>query len=179
VRAARDPIASAQVVVAQMETPVEATREAFALARASGVRTILNPAPAVPGVAELLPLCDLCVPNESELEALTCVSSIDQALDDLLKHGPAGVLVTLGAAGSRYKDGDGDIRQEAFPVEAVDPTAAGDAYIGSLAVSLAEGVPLPEAMRRASAAAALTVTKPGAQRAFPSRQEVEAFLARR
>lgn len=178
-RAARPHIEAADVVVAQLETPADATREAFAIARAAGVTTLLNPAPVVPGVAELLPLADLCVPNETELEALTGVADLDRALDALLALGPTGVLVTLGRAGSRFRDGTRDLTQEPFAVTAVDPTAAGDAYIGSLAVSLASRESLTDAMRRASAVAALTVTKPGAQRAFPSPAEVAEVLARR
>lgn len=179
VEAARDVIASAAVVVAQLETPIVATRAAFTLARQHGVKTILNPAPFVSGVAELLPLTDLCVPNETELEALTGVSQTTDALDALLSRGLGGVLVTLGDAGSVYKDRLVNVRLPAFAVHAVDPTAAGDAYVGTLAVALARGDVLPQAMRYASAVAALTVTRPGAQGAFPSRQEVEAFLAAR
>ncbi|MFO0844060.1 MAG: ribokinase [Gemmataceae bacterium] len=184
VRAARDVIAKADVVVAQLETPVGATREAFTLARAAGVKTALNPAPVVPGVADLLPLCDLCVPNETELAALTALpvypsGNIGPVLDALLALGPAAVLVTLGSRGSQYQDRNGSRRVEALTVTAVDPTAAGDAYIGSLAVDLAGGLPIAEAMRRAGAAAALTVTRPGAQRSFPSKEELEAFLAPR
>lgn len=181
VRAAADLIRSAGVVVAQLETPAEAARETFALARAAGIRTILNPAPVVTGIGDLLPLCDLCVPNESELAALTSLpvypsGNIGPVLDALLALGPAAVLVTLGARGSAYQDRNESRRVEAFAVKAADPTAAGDAYIGCLAVDLASGAPTAEAMRRASAAAALTVTRPGAQRAFPSRAELEAFL---
>lgn len=177
---ARDVIASAAVVVAQLETPIASTLAAFTLAREYGVPTILNPAPFVPGVADLLPLTDYCIPNETELEALTGQAQpTDDALDALLARGPRGVLVTLGAAGSVYKDRLVQMRLPAFAVHAVDPTAAGDAYVGSLAVSLARGELLPQAMRHASAAAALTVTRPGAQRSFPSRQEAEAFLAAR
>src|SRR5262245_24203757 len=92
VRAARAAIESADVVLAQLETPIEATREAFTLARARGVRTILNPAPVVPAVAELLPLTDLCVPNETELEALTKLpmeteADLRAALDALRARG--------------------------------------------------------------------------------------------
>jgi ribokinase len=183
VRAARAAIESADTVVAQLETPIEATCEAFTIARARGIRTILNPAPVVPGVGKLLSLTDLCVPNETELEALTGLPArnekeVEAALDALLSLGAKAVLVTLGSAGSVYRAQGQIERVGAFAVTAVDPTAAGDAYIGSLAVSLASGLSLCEAMHQASAAAALTVTRHGAQASFPSRQEVEAFLAR-
>ncbi len=184
VHAARAVIESADAVVAQLETPADATRAAFALARANGVRTILNPAPVIHEAAYLLPLADLCVPNETELEELTGLpvrgdAECHAAAEALLARGPAAVLVTLGANGSLYRGGSAQERVPACAVGAVDPTAAGDAYIGSLAVSLASGLPLSEAMRRASAAAALTVTRPGAQGSFPTRGEVEAFLAAR
>lgn len=184
VGAAKDVIASADIVVAQLETPVAATLEAFRLARAAGVKTLLNPAPVVPGLAELLPLCDLCVPNETELAALTQLpvyptGKISPVVDQLLALGPAAVLVTLGSRGSTYQTRDDAQYVNAFPVKANDPTAAGDAYIGSLAVDVAGKMPIVEAMVRASAVAALTVTKPGAQDSFPTRQEAEAFLASR
>ena len=184
VRAAKTTIESADAVVAQMETPAEATRAGFEIARAKGVRTILNPAPVVPGITDLLPLTDLCAPNETELEALTGRptgddGAIDSALDALLALGPKSALVTLGSAGSVYRHQGKTTRVQAVTVTAVDPTAAGDAFLGSLVVSLVTGLPLSEAMRHASAVAALTVTRPGAQDSFPSRQEVEAFLAGR
>lgn len=177
-------IESADAVVAQLETPIAAAAEAFALARARGVRTILNPAPAVPGFETLLPLTDLCVPNETELEALTALptrgaADLHAALDALRALGASAALVTIGSAGSVYRDKDRTEHVPAFAVPALDPTAAGDAYVGSLAVSLAEGMPLLAAMRRASAAAALAVTREGAQSSFPTREEVEAFLAGR
>jgi ribokinase len=184
VRAATPAVTTADVLLCQLEVPAETTAEALRLARAAGVRTVLNPAPAVPLSDELLKRADLCVPNETELEALTGLptrteADLDAALDALLRRGPRGALVTLGAGGSLYKGEGRSERVAAVPVDAVDSTAAGDAYIGSLAVSLAAGTPLREAMHRASAVAALTVTRPGAQGSFPSRQEVEVFLARR
>lgn len=181
IAAAKAMIAAADVLVAQMETPLEATREAFRLARAAGVCTVLNPSPIVPGIPELLPMCDVCVVNETELAALTAlpiytVEKVGLQLNALQALGPSAVLLTLGAHGSVYQDRTRSERVPAFPVRAVDTTAAGDAYIGGLIVALAEGKPLPEAMRRGSAVAALTVMRPGAQSAFPTREEVEAFL---
>jgi ribokinase len=96
----------------------------------------------------------------------------------LLGRGPRTVIVTLGSRGVLVADGAAAEHIPAFAVEAVDPTGAGDAFIGSLAVFLAEGLPLREALRRANAVAALSVTRPGTQTAFPSRTEAEAYLAR-
>src|SRR5262245_14950097 len=136
VRAAKDVLTSADVVVAQLETPLAATREAFQIARAAGVKTVLNPAPVVPDVKALLPLCDLCAPNETELAALTGMpvypsGNIGPVVNELLALGPAAVVVTLGCRCSVYQTRDEQQRVSAVTVKAVDPTAAGDAYIGS------------------------------------------------
>ncbi len=180
IRASRQIIEQADIVVAQLETPIEAAKEAFTLARAKGVKTLLNPAPYVPEVRELLPLCDLCVPNEIELAELISApvypsGNLSPVVDALLAQGPTAVLVTLGARGSWYQDREQSLRVEAVTVNAVDPTGAGDAYIGSLALDLARNLPIESAMKRASAVAALTVTRVGAQQSFPKRDEVEKF----
>jgi ribokinase len=172
-------IRAADVVLCQLEVPVECCLEAFRLARAAGVRTILNPAPAAALPDELLRLTDLCVPNETEIEALTgapvAPEGMEAAARALRRRGPRMVIVTLGARGALVVDDD-TRNVPAFAVRAVDPTGAGDAFIGSLAVFLAEGVQLTEAVRRANAAAALSVTRLGTQTAYPRRGEVEALL---
>jgi ribokinase len=182
VQAGRDVVTSAAAVLAQLETPIDATLEAFRLARAAGVRTILNPAPARDVPDELLTLTDLCIPNETELEVLADHSA--DTLDDLVRaarrlrlRGSEVVIVTRGEAGALILDTQGETLIPSVRVQAVDPTAAGDAFIGSLAVFLADNVPLHRAVRRACAVAALTVTRPGAIDSFPPRQEIEAFLA--
>jgi ribokinase len=182
VRAAGDDIASAGSVLAQLETPIEASLEAFRLARAAGVRTILNPAPAQDVPNELLALADLCVPNETELETLAdhSVTTLDElvhAARRLRQRGPKVVIVTRGEAGALILDSLGETLIGSVRVRAVDPTAAGDAFIGSLAVFLASGRGLHQAVRRACAVAALTVTRPGAIDSFPPRDEIESFLA--
>lgn len=182
VRHAEGAIRSADVVLAQMETPAEATVEAFRLARGAGVKTLLNPAPARPLSNDLLARTDLVVPNETELAALTGLpvgndEEVRRAAEAMKRAGAKAVLVTCGDRGAILLD-------EAFhvvpsvAVEAVDPTAAGDAFIGALAVFIAGRRPLVEAIRRACVVAALTVTRPGAQDSFPVREEIEAFLAR-
>jgi ribokinase len=182
VLAARRAIESADVVLTQLETPLDAARQAFLLARAAGVRTVLNPAPAASLPEDVLALTDLCIPNETELETLIGgpVWSLEEAQaagEALRQRGPAEVIVTLGARGALVIGPAGTEHCPPVAVPAIDPTAAGDAFIGSLAVFLAQGMPLVQAARRASAVAAMTVTRPGAQCSFPSRAEIEAFLA--
>jgi ribokinase len=184
VRQAIVPLQSASVLLCQLEVPPETTLEAFRLARAARVRTILNPAPAAPLPAELLRLTDLCVPNETELELLTgrTVRNPDDAesaarlLQRDQDEGPATVIVTLGARGALIVGPECCALIPAPAVEALDSTGAGDAFIGSLGVFLAEGRALPEAVRRACAVAALSVTRPGTQASYPSLAEVTAFL---
>jgi ribokinase len=170
------------VLLTQLETPLDAARQAFRLARAAGVRTILHPAPAAPLPDDLLALTDLCIPNETELETLIggTVWSLEEAEaagQVLRQRGPAEVIVTLGARGALVIGPAGAMHCAPVAVRAVDPTAAGDAFIGSLAVFLAQGMPLLQAARTASAVAAMTVTRPGAQSSFPSRVEIEVFLS--
>jgi ribokinase len=184
VRASAAAVGSADVLLCQLEVPAETTREALRLARAAGVRTVLNPAPAAPLPPDLLALADLCIPNETEAELLTgepvtTPAQAEAAARSLLRQGPRAVLVTLGSRGVLIADGPAAEHLPALPVAAVDPTGAGDAFIGGLAVFLAEGCPLREAARRASAVAALSVTRLGTQTAFPRRAEVDAFLAGR
>ncbi len=176
VRAAASVLQSARVLVAQLETPLEATGEAFRLARAARVATILNPAPAAPLPDELLRLTDLCIPNETELAALTghptdTLADVETAAHLLHGRGPGAVLVTLGARGALLVD-DRATHVPAVPVQAVDSSGAGDAFIGTLAVLLAEGRGVREALRPAAAVAALSVTRPGTQTSFPTRAEV-------
>jgi ribokinase len=184
VRDAAPAIQVADVVLCQLEVPVASCVEAFRLARAAGVRTLLNPAPAAPLPDELLRLTDLCVPNETEAEALTGTSAAtpdgaEAAARLLRQRGPGTVIVTLGARGALIVEETGSRTVPGFAVQAVDPTGAGDAFIGSLAVFLAEGIALAEAVRRANAAAALSVTRLGTQTAYPRRTEVEALLGPR
>jgi ribokinase len=182
VGAAADAILTADIVLAQLETPVEATLEAFRLARQAGVRTVLNPAPAAPLPDELLRLTDLCVPNENEAEALCGLSVTDAATAAcaaaaLASRGVRSLLVTLGERGGVLADEGGCEAVAAVPVAAVDTTGAGDAFIGALAVAWARGASLREAARQAAAVAALSVTRHGTQASFPTRAEADTWLA--
>jgi ribokinase len=183
VQTAASAIRGANVVLCQLEIPVETALEAFRLARAASVRTVLNPAPAQTLPAELLRLTDLCVPNQTEIELLTgqevtTPEQAESAARMLLGFGPQTVLVTLGERGVVVVDGPRVEHVPAVPVQAVDPTGAGDVFIATVAAFLAEGMALAEAVRRASGAAALTVTRLGTQTAFPTRAEVEEMESR-
>jgi ribokinase len=181
VHAAREVILSADVLVCQLEVPVETTLEAFRVARSGGVRTVLNPAPAARLPDELLQLTDICAPNETETELLTgqsvtTVAEAEAAARLLRARGPKVVILTLGERGALVVDGDAVEHVPAVSVAAVDPTGAGDAFIGSLAVYVADGLPLRDAVQRANAVAALSVTKIGTQVSFPQRADADAFL---
>jgi ribokinase len=181
VDAAKELITGADVMVMQLETPIESVERAAALAREHGVRVILNPAPARPLNDELLANVSILTPNESEAELLTGIQVEDDesaaaAARALVARGVDTVILTLGSRGAYvYEAGSGEL-VPGFEVEAVDTTAAGDVFNGSLAVGLAEGKPLTEAVRFANAAAALSVTKLGAQPSAPTRSEIESFL---
>lgn len=162
-------IAAAGVVLAQLEVPIETIIAAFEAARAVGVTTILNPAPATALPRELLQLVDICVPNEHEAELLGGVAS-------LLDAGATTVVVTEGERGASVTSAAGSYRVPAFVVVPVDTTAAGDSFCGALAARLAVGDPLPEALRWAAAAGALATTRVGAVPSVPHLDELESVL---
>ncbi len=174
-------IADAKMVVLQLETPMDAIKRAAKLAKASGVPVLLDPAPAPadPLPQDLLECVSVVKPNETEAARLTGIEVVDEAsarraAEKLLELGVRTAIVTLGSAGSYVAAKDG-VRKSvpALRVDAVDATAAGDAYSGALAVALAEGKPLDDALAFASKAAALSVQKLGAQPSLPTREEIE------
>jgi len=176
-----DSIAWAEVLACQLETPLPVVRWALGEARRHGVTTVLNPAPVQPLDPDLLALVDYLTPNEHEAARLTdcpvdSLESAGEAATRLLAAGAGIVLVTMGDQGVLACDGDSAIHFPSFPVAAVDSTAAGDAFNGALAVGLAAGGTLEQAIPLANAAAALACTKRGAQDSLPERTEVEAFL---
>ncbi|MER7823709.1 ribokinase [Streptomyces sp. NPDC096097] len=170
-------IAAAGSLLLQLELPLSAVLAGARAARAHGVRTVLTPAPAQPLPAELLAATDLLVPNEHEAAALTGLTDPLQAAEALLAEVPE-VVITLGAAGALYAArGAEPLTVPAPRVRAMDTTAAGDTFVGALAVALGEGRRMPDALRWASAAAALSVQRPGAQDSMPTRAETDAFAA--
>ncbi|MFN8441108.1 MAG: ribokinase [Caldilineaceae bacterium] len=180
VQKASSAITHAALLICQLEVPVESTLEAFRIAKAAGVPTILNPAPAAPLPDELLQLSDIIAPNETETEQLTGLSvttieDAEKAARALLKRGPRTVILTLGERGALLVDATSVEHIPPINVKAVDPTGAGDSFIGSLAVFLGEGLDLGSAIRRANAVAALSVTKIGTQTSFPNRGEADQF----
>ncbi|MGN9808332.1 ribokinase [Micromonospora sp. BQ11] len=172
----RTLVREADVLVAQLEIPVETVTEAALTARDAGTRVVLNAAPARPLPAELLAATDLLVVNEGEAHALTGRGSDEpRALLDLV---PRAVL-TLGGAGALYVDRDGTtVHVPAFAVDVVDSTAAGDAFTAALAVAWGEGRELLDAVRWASAAGAACVRRLGASVALPRRAEIDEIYAR-
>lgn len=182
IRRAKQIIAASSVLLLQLETPLETVMEAAAISSSGGIPIILNPAPGQPLSDELLCQVTYLTPNETEAELLTGITvvkktDLDRAADLLLSKGVKAVLVTLGPRGVYVVTPEKRQLIPAFKVMPVDTTAAGDAFNGALAVALAEGIPLVEAARFASAAAALATTKAGAQPSLPLRPEIEKLLA--
>jgi ribokinase len=180
---ARDAIETAGVLLMQLETPVDTVLCAAQWAAAKGVPVILNPAPARPLPAELFASLSLITPNESEAELLTGipvtdVASAQEAAVTLIAKGVRRVVITLGAKGALVCDGGSCTLIPAFPVQAVDTTAAGDVFNGALAVALTEGQPLTEAVRFAAKAASISVTRMGAQASAPRREELGSSVVR-
>lgn len=180
VEAAERLIAEASLLLCQLEVPLPTVAAAIEIAARHGTRVLLNPAPAAKLDAATLGRVDFLVPNESEAGLLAGVEVGDlatarQAADELLAQGPRHVLLTLGADGVWLAAADGGGHFAAPRVEAVDSTAAGDTFIGGFAACVAAGGGLAEAVAFGQRAAALSVTRLGAQASIPSRREVEAF----
>jgi len=181
VKKAAKIFAGASVLVMQLETPLETLQAAAELATKAGVRVILNPAPARPLPDTLLRHVSVLTPNETEVELLTGIpvtnnASAAKAAAKLRARGVETVILTLGARGAFIADADGNRLVPGFKVKAVDTTAAGDIFNGALAVALAENKPLDDAVRFANAAAAISVTRLGAQPSAPSRKEIAKLL---
>jgi ribokinase len=177
-------IADADVLLMQLESPIPTVIAAAQTARQSGTRVILNPAPAQVLPAELLQLVDVITPNETEAEMLTGISvqteaDAQRAANKLHTYGIGTVLITLGAKGVWLSEqGQGELLP-GFRVQAVDTTAAGDTFNGAWVTAELDGLPTRQAIRFAHAAAAISVTRAGAQPSIPWKAEVDAFLAAR
>ncbi|QOY92274.1 ribokinase [Paludibaculum fermentans] len=175
----------ARCALFQLETPLEAVAAAMRAGHKAGALTILDPAPARRLPAELLALVDILTPNESEACILldrvptrVTFAEAPEIARALRALGPKAVVLKLGDQGCFYSDDQRELAVQGFTVEVVDTTAAGDTFNAGLAVALAEGFEIPTALRFANAAAALSVTRLGAQASAPSREEVDAFIAR-
>lgn len=180
VDAAADAIAASQVLLLQLEIPLDAVLHAATVAQRSGVTVVLDPAPAVPLPPALYRATSLIHPNEHEAEILTGVHVTDMAsaraaAESLLRAGSPAVVIKLGARGAYLATPSMAQEIPGIPVEAVDTTAAGDAFAGALAVALAEGKPLVAAAQFANVVGALKVTRLGAQPGLPTRDALTAF----
>lgn len=176
----REVIERSDVVVLQLEVPIDTVSYALELAKSLGKTTILNPAPSRELSADLLSRVDYLIPNEHELQAIAGIRRLDEAAirEAALRfamQGARNLIVTLGDRGCCHSDGHSVVFHEAYPVKATDTTAAGDSFIGGFAAGLLETRDVGDAIRFAMKTAAITVTRHGAQSSLPSREEVLAF----
>jgi ribokinase len=174
----------ARILILQFEIPSETVLHAARLAREKGMRVIVNPAPARTMDKALLELVDLLVPNESELslltgETVTDITSAEAAARALMKQGAGMVIVTRGSNGSLAVTKNEHYAVPSFKVDVIDTTAAGDAFIGGLAVSLVENRSLEKALIYANACGALATTKFGAQPSLPNKDEADELIRRK
>jgi len=179
---AKTAIASADVLVMQLETPLETVKKAASIAAAKGVKVILNPAPGQTLDKNILQYISVLTPNESEAEILTGIRVANtenavSAANTLMEKGVQTVIITMGPKGAFVASDSFTGLVEGFKVKAIDTTAAGDVFNGALSVALAEGRPLNDAVLFANAAAALSVTKLGAQPSAPARKDIDKFLS--
>jgi len=172
VRAVRSEFSKSDVIVAQLEIPLTAVKEAARLASEERKPFLLNPAPARALPKSLLRLVHTLTPNEHEATILTGEQSPERAGEKLLKAGCRHVVITLGAKGAMLVDGSGIHRFPAPKVKPVDTVGAGDCFTGWLATGIAEGLTMEQAVERAVRAAGIAITRPGAQDAMPRRDEV-------
>lgn len=172
-------LAADDTLLVQQEVPQAATRRALDIAREKGARSVLNTAPYLPDTAELAPLADIVIANETEFSLLSGrpISELDAAMADWVKQTGRTIVVTLGPDGARAVTPEGRISVAAHKVEPVDTVGAGDTFCGYLAAALDAGLDLETAMRRAAVAGSLACLKPGAQPAIPLKADVDAVLA--
>lgn len=184
-RIVKDTLAQAQSgdwMITQLEIPTETMLEALKLAHEKQMHTILNPAPACSLPDEVWPLTDYFVPNQTETQFYTGIypdteETARKAAQNLLSRGVKNVVITMGSKGALAASESNAIFAKAYRVNAVDTTAAGDTFVGVLTTRLSEGADMREALDSANRAAALTVTRSGAQQSIPTRQEIENLTA--
>jgi ribokinase len=168
----------ADIIVLQLEVPLETVYYTIRFARKHGLRVILNPAPAAPMSLEQLSGVTYLIPNETEAQAISLksVTTLEDAFEsakELVARGFSRVVLTLGEKGAILASEEGASHYPAFAVKTVDSTGAGDAFIGSFAAFLGEGIPESEAVARANLYAALSTTSVGTQKSFVSRRRFE------
>ncbi len=177
-------IGAASVFITQLEQPMDAALRALQIARAAGVRTILNPAPAATLPEGMLALCDYVTPNESEAEALTGIKVVTvedamRAATALRQHGAKAAIITLGDKGALFQDDQGSLHVPVISAgKVVETTGAGDAFNGGFAAALASGIDPRDAVRFGCATAGISVTRAGTAPSMPSLDEIRALLAR-
>jgi ribokinase len=171
-----------KAILLQNEIPSEANEFAMRWAHSRNIKIYFNPAPAMKVSQEILPYIDLIILNESEIQCITDLSvsnfmEAEEAADILIGWGAKAVIVTLGEKGSFYKDTEQrNIITPAFRVTPLDTTAAGDTFIGAFAAAQTDGIDIKNSLRFASAAAALSVSRKGAQDSIPTKEEIEQFI---
>lgn len=178
---ARSAVLGCDMLILQLEIPIQTVRFTAKMAFEHNIRVMLNPAPACPLDDELLGYISVLTPNKVEAEALTGIAitderSVELAGRILLERGLTRVIITLGSKGAMVIDNGGAEHVPAFPVKSIDTTAASDVFNGALAVALAEGKNFYESVRFANAAAALSTMRLGAQSSIPGRKEVLEML---
>lgn len=182
----RQPIADADYLLMQLETPIDAIHAAAKAGKTGNTQVVLNPAPARPLSDDILACVDMITPNQTEAEVLTGVAvntpaDAQKAADVLHEKGISTVVITMGKQGAMISVREGEQTESqmvgSFRVEATDTTAAGDTFNGAMLVALSEGQSLVDAVRFGNASAAISVTRSGAQTSIPLREEVERFLA--
>lgn len=178
---AKSVIASADILLVQLEIPIDTVTEAIKIAASNGVKVILNPAPAQFLPDDLLRNVSIIIPNRSEAEIISGIKVTDwksarKAADIIYSKGVETVIITLSANGALLKTSSATLEIYAPKVDAVDTTAAGDTFCGALAVALSEGEDIVDAVKFANTCASVTITKMGAQISIPYRAEIESLF---
>lgn len=179
-----ESIKSADILVCQLEIPMESVKYALKKAKDLGKITVLNPAPAAHLDEEIIKNSDYIIPNETELEIITgiktdTVEGVKKAAYALLEKGVKGLIVTLGSKGSLYIDRENEVMTPAYKVKAVDTTAAGDSFIGGFVKGISQDLAIVDAIELGTKVAAISVTRIGAQTSLPTEEEIKNFRGER